>query len=118
MSYSIYSVHVFIFGLFIQPARPFSALNVADGAIRLLVAIAFTLLVSYSTYRLIEMPARKSLRIRLAGWATAAFGGRADNRLGDGRTAAFGVWMLVALAAFLAACASYQVIAAHLPLHH
>jgi len=61
-SYSIYLVHSWTLRLFERPALPFTPYWAADTFWRMLCAIGFTLVVSYATYRLIEVPARRRVR--------------------------------------------------------
>lgn len=61
-SYSIYLVHSWTLRLFERPAPPFTPYWAADTLWRMLCAIGFTLVVSYASYRLIEVPARRWVR--------------------------------------------------------
>jgi peptidoglycan/LPS O-acetylase OafA/YrhL len=61
-SYSIYLVHSWTLRLFERPAPPFTAYWAADTLWRMICAIFFTLIVSYASYRLIEVPARRWVR--------------------------------------------------------
>jgi hypothetical protein len=61
-SYSIYLVHTFTLRLFERQPQPFTPFWAADTAWRMLCAIGFTFVVSYATYRLIEVPARDGVR--------------------------------------------------------
>ncbi|MBV9062471.1 MAG: acyltransferase family protein [Alphaproteobacteria bacterium] len=65
MSYSIYLVHTWTLRLFEQPPQPLTAFWAFDGAFRVACGIALTLLVSYGTYRLIELPGRVWVRASL-----------------------------------------------------
>jgi hypothetical protein len=70
-SYSIYLVHSWTLRLFERPALPFTSYWIADTVWRMICAICFTLVVSYATYRLIEVPARRWVRRGLGhgiGW--------------------------------------------------
>jgi peptidoglycan/LPS O-acetylase OafA/YrhL len=60
-----------IFEHALQPLTVFWALN---AAFRVVVAIAFTLLVSYGTYRLIELPGRAWVRGALRRIIVRTFG--------------------------------------------
>ncbi len=61
-SYSIYLVHSWTLRLFERPAPPFTPYWAADTIWRMLCAVGFTLMVSYASYRLIEVPARSWVR--------------------------------------------------------
>jgi peptidoglycan/LPS O-acetylase OafA/YrhL len=61
-SYSIYLVHTWTLRIFERPAPNLTPVWVADTTWRIVCAIAFTLVVSYGTYRLIEVPARLKVR--------------------------------------------------------
>jgi peptidoglycan/LPS O-acetylase OafA/YrhL len=61
-SYSIYLVHSWTLRLFERPAPSLTVYWGADTVWRILCGVGFTLLVSYATYRLIEVPARTRLR--------------------------------------------------------
>jgi len=66
ISYSIYLLHPFTLKLFVQPALPtVSAQGLVAWVLVLLAAIIATLVVSWTTYALVEVPGRRWLR-RLA----------------------------------------------------
>jgi peptidoglycan/LPS O-acetylase OafA/YrhL len=78
-SYSIYLVHTWTLQIFERPAQPLTAFWASYAAFRVVLAIAFTLVVAYGTYRLIELPARAYLRgvmrrriVRVSGSENAA----------------------------------------------
>jgi hypothetical protein len=73
-SYSIYLVHTWTLRIFEHAAQPFNAFWALDAAFRVALAIVFTLIVSYGTYRLIELPGRAWVRGRLRQQITAVFG--------------------------------------------
>jgi hypothetical protein len=75
MSYSIYLVHTWSLRVFIHAARPFTPLGAIDAILCVAAGIAFTVLISYGTYHLIEMPSRVWLRRSLGGMVSAAFRG-------------------------------------------
>ena len=63
ISYSVYLTHVFTLRLFIPPTPPALTLFWGfEAIVRILVGVTFTLIVSYGTYRLIEMPCRAWIR--------------------------------------------------------
>jgi peptidoglycan/LPS O-acetylase OafA/YrhL len=64
-SYSIYLIHTWTLRTFLRPAPPLTWLWAADAAFRIIGAILFTLLVSYATYHLIEVPSRAWLRRKI-----------------------------------------------------
>lgn len=78
-SYSIYLVHSWTLRIFEHAVQPFTVFWALDAAFRVGVAIAFTLLVSYATYQLIELPGRARVRgalrrliVRRFGWSDTA----------------------------------------------
>jgi peptidoglycan/LPS O-acetylase OafA/YrhL len=74
MSYSIYLVHTFTLRLFERPPRLFSPWQALDAGLCVVCGIALTLIVSYGTYHLIEMPGRLRLRRALGGSIGLIFG--------------------------------------------
>jgi len=73
-SYSIYLVHTWTLRIFSRPPRPDADwLWGSEGAFRVICAIVLTLLVSYATYRLIEVPSRSWLRRKLGRLIAARF---------------------------------------------
>jgi hypothetical protein len=72
-SYSIYLVHTWTLRLFNHPAPAWSWIWGLDAVFRILVAIALTLVVSYATYHLVEVPGRVWLRRKLGGAIAAGF---------------------------------------------
>jgi hypothetical protein len=61
-SYSIYIVHTWTLKLFARGPMPANTLTMFGGALRFVLGILFTLIVSSATYRLIEVPSRRWLR--------------------------------------------------------
>ena len=74
MSYSIYLVHMFTLRLFEHSPRVFSLWQVLYAGLCVLCGIALTLIVSYGTYHLIEMPGRLWLRRALGNAIGLIFG--------------------------------------------
>jgi peptidoglycan/LPS O-acetylase OafA/YrhL len=72
-SYSIYMVHTWTLRIFNHPAPPLNLASGIETVLRVLVAIVFTIIVSYATYRLIEVPARARLRAVFTRWIDAGF---------------------------------------------
>jgi len=100
-SYSIYTVHTWTLRLFqhheaVDPSR----VEIMDSVLRIVVAIALTILISAGTYRLIEVPARQWLRGVVARGLQRPFGPRAENRLARGAAHSTDA-MLALVAAFL-----------------
>lgn len=62
MSYSIYLAHTWTLRLFEHPARALTPSGALDAVWCVICGIALTILVSYGTYHLIEMPGRSLLR--------------------------------------------------------
>lgn len=107
LSYSIYVVHTFICWIFLRPAPyPVSTFSVIDAVSRIAIAIVMTLLMSYATYNLIEVPGRRKLRRLfdrgLALWFPPI--ALKEPQFGWKRIA----WSVVALASFAAVLAFYQ----------
>jgi peptidoglycan/LPS O-acetylase OafA/YrhL len=75
-SYSIYLVHTWTLRLFERPAPNLTPFWAVDTTWRIACAIGFTLLVSYASYRLIELPTRIWLRRRLRRGISRVFEGR------------------------------------------
>jgi peptidoglycan/LPS O-acetylase OafA/YrhL len=71
MSYSIYLAHTWTLRLFEHPARALTPSGALDAVWCVVCGIALTILVSYGTYRVIEMPCRSLLR-RWSGTAISA----------------------------------------------
>uniref|UniRef100_UPI002915C9CE acyltransferase family protein n=2 Tax=unclassified Bradyrhizobium TaxID=2631580 RepID=UPI002915C9CE len=73
-SYSIYLVHTWTLRVFLRPEPALNWTFALDTVGRITFGIAFTLVVSYATYQLIERPSRSWLRARLGRIrATQAF---------------------------------------------
>jgi len=62
ISYSIYLVHFLILQLFVRPAPELTLYSAIDTIWRIMCGFGLTLLVSYATFNLIEVPARVWLR--------------------------------------------------------
>jgi len=67
ISYSIYAVHTWTLRPFIRPAVDFNLIFATEAVLRIMVAIAFTVICASATYRLIEVPCRRYLRRRFMG---------------------------------------------------
>jgi peptidoglycan/LPS O-acetylase OafA/YrhL len=79
-SYSIYLIHTWTLRIFSRvPAPPFNWLWGCEALFRIICAIFLTLLVSYATYHLIEVPSRLWMRKKLKKMVAIGFG---DNRTG------------------------------------
>jgi peptidoglycan/LPS O-acetylase OafA/YrhL len=72
-SYSIYLVHEWTLRIFVLGPEPFTRFWAVVAAFRIVVAIAFTLVVAYGTYRLIEVPGRSRVRGTLRRLIARAF---------------------------------------------
>lgn len=75
-SYSIYMVHTWTLRIFNHPAPPLNLVSGTETVFRVVIAMIFTILVAYATYRLIEVPARAWLRSVFAKW----IGARSSDR--------------------------------------
>jgi peptidoglycan/LPS O-acetylase OafA/YrhL len=85
-SYSIYLIHTWTLRIFTrQPPPPLTWLWGGEAVLRVLCAILFTLLLSYATYRLIEVPSRVWLRKRLGKLIAVGFGGGSRPGVTAGR---------------------------------
>jgi peptidoglycan/LPS O-acetylase OafA/YrhL len=76
ISYSIYLVHFFTLRLFHRPPVGFDCVTATDTIFRVVCAIGLTLLVSYASYRLIEVPGRVWIRDRLRRGIASVFSER------------------------------------------
>lgn len=117
MSYSIYANHYFILRPFFV-GQPEKSLNLYSGLIAvcsIALGIILTLVVSYGTYRVIEVPARRWIRNLSHDWLVDRWGSRDENLLEVEERTSPRLGMvslgLVALVAVLAACAWYQFVA-------
>jgi peptidoglycan/LPS O-acetylase OafA/YrhL len=75
ISYSIYAVHTWTLRPFIRPPIDFNSIYAVDAALRITLAMAFTVIVATATYSIIEVPCRRFLRTRLMD--------KRPDRLGD-----------------------------------
>jgi len=81
LSYSIYVVHTWTLRIFVRPPQNYSPDIAWEAIYRIALGIAVTLVVSSATYRLIEDPARKTLR-RIANSGISRLSGPTeDNEL-------------------------------------
>jgi len=62
MSYSIYLLHTWTLRLFKHPAGDLNLIGLFNVTLSIVCGIALTILLAYSTYRLIEIPGRRWLR--------------------------------------------------------
>jgi peptidoglycan/LPS O-acetylase OafA/YrhL len=67
-SYSIYAVHTWTVPILVRPPQPLTIGLAAELPFRIAAAIAVTLVLSFATYKLIEVPGRRALR----RWSGAA----------------------------------------------
>ncbi|HEV8014101.1 MAG TPA: acyltransferase [Stellaceae bacterium] len=67
ISYSIYAVHTWTLRPFVRPEVDFNAAFAVDAVLRIAFGIVFTLICATATYRLIEIPCRRYLRVKLIG---------------------------------------------------
>jgi peptidoglycan/LPS O-acetylase OafA/YrhL len=72
-SYSIYLVHTWTLRIFNHAPPPLTPIWAIDAAGRVVAGIGFTFVVSYATYRLIELPGRAWLRRVFRQWIDRAF---------------------------------------------
>jgi hypothetical protein len=77
-SYSIYLIHTWTLRIFFHPARILTWPSAVDAVMRIAFGIVLTLLVSYATYQVIEVPCRVWLRKKLGALIGAGFS-RADR---------------------------------------
>jgi peptidoglycan/LPS O-acetylase OafA/YrhL len=83
MSYSIYLVHTWTLRLFVHSPRPMTPLQILDAVLCVGCGIALTILLSYGTYHLIEMPARRWLRRSLGAAISSGFVAAAKHAAND-----------------------------------
>jgi peptidoglycan/LPS O-acetylase OafA/YrhL len=83
MSYSIYLVHTWTLRLFVHDPRVMTRLQILDATLCVVCGIALTILVSYGTYHIIEMPARRWLRRSLGAASSGAFAGAGKSAVND-----------------------------------
>jgi peptidoglycan/LPS O-acetylase OafA/YrhL len=84
LSYSIYTVHTWTLRIFARPEMTFRIGIGLEAVFRIALAIALTVILSFATYRLIEVPARAWLRAALARRLVRSFGPRDANMLSTG----------------------------------
>jgi peptidoglycan/LPS O-acetylase OafA/YrhL len=81
-SYSMYLIHTWTLRLFTRPPAP--AVNwfwIIEAMLRATCGIALTLIVSYGTYKIIEVPSRAWLRRMLDGLITTRIGDAEKSRI-------------------------------------
>ena len=113
MSYSIYAVHTWTLRIFIrEQTYGISPLFVADAVLRIVLAIAVTLLLAAATYRYIEVPSRRGLRKAINNRMVALFGAKDENRLPPGHrhSTDLAVALMIAFLGVLGSCIAYQFI--------
>jgi peptidoglycan/LPS O-acetylase OafA/YrhL len=73
-SYSIYLVHTWTLRIFTRPPAPeLNWIWISDAVLRVTCGIGLTLVVSYATYKIIEVPSRAWLRRKFSGIIARAF---------------------------------------------
>lgn len=98
ISYSIYTVHTWTIRIFSRPQADMTSFSALEAVLRIIAAIALTLILSAATYRLIERPSRQKLRSYFKAPAQAT--GVADNRDAQSMYAVFLAFVLSALALY------------------
>jgi len=78
MSYSVYLLHTWTFSVFFHHPVELNLLWGIDAILRIAAAIGLTTVTAYATYRLIEVPSRGWLRLRLGALINAIFGNPED----------------------------------------
>lgn len=86
LSYSIYTVHTWTLRIFERPETNFRIGLGIEAVIRIVLAVALTLILSVATYRLIEVPARAWLRKLVWRRLVRHFGPAAANAVADGNS--------------------------------
>jgi len=84
LSFSIYAVHTWTLRIFERPSMDFRYGVEWEAALRIVLAIALTLILSTATFRLIEVPARAWVRKIVARRLLRSFGPREANMLAEG----------------------------------
>ncbi len=84
LSFSIYAVHTWTLRIFERPAMDFRYGVELEAALRIVLGVALTLILSTATFRLIEVPARAWLRKAVARRLLRSFGPREANMLAEG----------------------------------
>jgi peptidoglycan/LPS O-acetylase OafA/YrhL len=105
ISYSLYLVHTWTLGLLNHASRPLTPIWGLEAFGRILFGIIFTVIVSYGTYRLIEIPSRRWLRQVFAKGIVLGFGESSRPSAGAGRGAFAAAFSVV----LVAACAGGQL---------
>jgi peptidoglycan/LPS O-acetylase OafA/YrhL len=81
ISYSIYTVHTYTIRIFSRPQADVTSLSGIEAVLRIVAAIALTILLSTATYRFIEQPSRKKIRSYFKAPAdTAELGGNQSSQ--------------------------------------
>jgi len=86
LSFSIYAVHTWTLRIFERPSMDFGYGMELEAALRIVLGIALTLILSTATFRLIEVPARAFVRKAVARRLLRSFGPREANMLAPGQT--------------------------------
>jgi peptidoglycan/LPS O-acetylase OafA/YrhL len=86
LSYSMYTVHTWTLRIFERPEVDSSVGLELEAVLRIVLAIALTMILSTATYRLIEVPARAWVRNSVARHMLRRFGSREANVLTTGPT--------------------------------
>jgi peptidoglycan/LPS O-acetylase OafA/YrhL len=81
LSFSIYAVHTYTLRIFERPSMDFRDGVELEAALRIVLGIALTLILSTATFRLIEVPARAWVRKVVAQRLLRSFGPREANML-------------------------------------
>jgi len=84
LSFSIYAVHTWTLRIFERPSMDFRYGVEWEAVLRIVLAIALTLILSTATFRLIEVPARAWVRKIVARRLLRSFGPREANMLAEG----------------------------------
>src|SRR5580704_9328463 len=84
LSFSIYAVHTWTLRIFERPSMDFGYGMELEAALRIVLGIALTLILSTATFRLIEVPARAFVRKAVARRLLRSFGPREANMLAQG----------------------------------
>jgi len=84
LSFSIYVVHTWTLRIFERPSVDFHYGLELEAALRIVLAVALTLILSTATFRLIEVPARAWVRKMVARRLLRSMGPREANMLAEG----------------------------------
>ena len=84
LSFSIYAVHTWTLRIFERPPMDFQYGVELEAALRVVMGVALTLILSTATFRLIEVPARAWVRKLVARHLLRSFGPREANMLAEG----------------------------------